>query len=203
MFSNLTGVSSRQPRQERFRASTTSRWLSASARRALLLEYEDADLPSPVLSAHRLADIGASMLLYPRGDVEALAALAREHDFFVFSDAEYENLVLDGRTYHSIGALPGMAARTITAFSFSKAYCLSGPRIAYAVGPAAGLDRLYNARRVFADRARVSVVSGHQFGRSGRSYLRISGCVGRQRLVEGLDRIERALARLSVRAGAS
>jgi len=51
--------------------------------------------------------------------------------------------------------------------------------------------------------ARISVISGHQFGRSGRSYLRISGCVGRERLQEGLNRMERALARLSMRAGAS
>lgn len=50
--------------------------------------------------------------------------------------------------------------------------------------------------------ARISVISGHQFGRSGRSYLRVSGCVGRQRLEEGLDRMERALERLRVNAPA-
>jgi len=45
--------------------------------------------------------------------------------------------------------------------------------------------------------ARISVISGHNFGRSGRNYLRISGCVGRQRLTEGLNRMEQALARLA------
>ena len=45
--------------------------------------------------------------------------------------------------------------------------------------------------------ARISVISGHNFGRSGRNYLRISGCVGRQRLAEGLNRMEQALARLA------
>jgi aspartate/methionine/tyrosine aminotransferase len=51
--------------------------------------------------------------------------------------------------------------------------------------------------------ARISVISGHQFGRSGAGYLRLSGCVGRERLVEGLNRMEAALARLGARSAAS
>ena len=45
--------------------------------------------------------------------------------------------------------------------------------------------------------ARITVVSGHNFGRSGRNYIRVSGCVGRQRLEEGLSRMEQALERLA------
>ncbi len=218
--------------------------------------------------------------LYTRADLDAIAALAREYDFFVFSDEEYEKLVFDGRPHHSIAAQPGMAERTVSAFSFSKAYCLSGMRIGYMVGPAAIMDHMYNVIRfsiqavgalgqraamavlrgpseswlrdavtdLQADRdyaaarlnampgvrvhppsgcyflychvdagglpswrlaeyllteARISVISGHQFGRSGRSYLRVSGCVGRLRLQEGLDRMERALARLAVKTTAT
>ncbi len=85
--------------------------------------------------------------LYTRRDLEAIATLAREHGFFVFSDEEYEKLVFDGRPHHSIAALPGMAERTVTAFSFSKAYCLSGLRIGYMVGPAAVMDHMYNVIR--------------------------------------------------------
>ncbi|MGQ0548761.1 MAG: pyridoxal phosphate-dependent aminotransferase, partial [Armatimonadota bacterium] len=64
--------------------------------------------------------------LYRRDDLEAIAALAQKHGFFVFADEQYEKLVFDGRRHTSIASLPGMAARTVTAFSFSKAYCLSG-----------------------------------------------------------------------------
>ncbi|MGH2405786.1 MAG: pyridoxal phosphate-dependent aminotransferase, partial [bacterium] len=82
--------------------------------------------------------------LYTRDDLDAIAALAREHNLFVFSDEEYEKLVFDGRRHTSIASLPGMTERTISAFSFSKAYCLSGLRIGYMVGPAAVMDHMYN-----------------------------------------------------------
>jgi len=48
-------------RQERLRASAGSRWLSEWARRALLLEYEDEGLPSPVLNARRMADLAGGI----------------------------------------------------------------------------------------------------------------------------------------------
>lgn len=211
--------------------------------------------------------------LYTPEDLEAIARLAQEHDVFVMSDEEYEALAFDGRPHRSIASLPGMAGRTVTAFSFSKAYSLSGLRIGYMVGPAKVMDHMANVIRfsaqavgslsqtaalavlrgpteawlheVVADlqrdrdfalarlrampgirvhtpvgcyflfarveaggrpgweiadyllrEARVTVVSGHHFGRTGRPYIRISGCVGRSRLAEGLDRMAPALARL-------
>jgi aspartate aminotransferase len=69
--------------------------------------------------------------------LEAIAEVAREHDLWVVSDEAYEHILFDGATHVSIAALPGMAARTVTVFSFSKTYAMTGWRLGYAVSPPA------------------------------------------------------------------
>lgn len=209
--------------------------------------------------------------LYTEEDLQAIRELVLRHDLMVVADEEYEKLVFDGRRHISIASLPEMFERTVTAYSFSKAYCLSGMRIGYLVAPAWFVDHAANyvrfvvqaagslaqvaalavltgpteawlqeaLRDLQADRdfavetinawpgcrvfppqggyflfvdmrelgipswelaeqllvqERVSVVPGHQFGLLGRFFIRISGCVGRANLEEGLARLGRFLA---------
>lgn len=87
-------------------------------------------------------------VLYTRNELQIIADLAQEHDFFVFSDEEYEKTVFDGLKHTSIASLPGMKDRTITAFSFSKIYCMSGFRICYMVANPAITDQMYNIIRL-------------------------------------------------------
>lgn len=68
-------------------------------------------------------------------ELEAIAALARERNLWVLADEVYEDFTFDGRRHASIAALPGMAERTVTAFSFSKSYGQAGLRVGYVVGP--------------------------------------------------------------------
>jgi aspartate/methionine/tyrosine aminotransferase len=63
-----------------------------------------------------------------------VASVAREHGLLVFSDETYEDLVYEGR-HHSIAALPDMAERTVSVFSFSKTYAMTGWRVGYLVAP--------------------------------------------------------------------
>jgi N-succinyldiaminopimelate aminotransferase len=70
--------------------------------------------------------------------LEAIAEVALRHDLWVLADEVYEDYVYDG-AHQSIAALPGMAARTITVFSFSKSYAQAGLRVGYAAGPAAAM----------------------------------------------------------------
>lgn len=214
--------------------------------------------------------------LYTREDLEAILGIATRHDFFVFSDEQYEKIVFDGAKHCSIGSLPGALDRCILAYSFSKAYTMSGFRIGYMVGPAAIIDHMYNIVRFAVQsapsismkaavaaldgpigpymeatirelqekrdygvrrlnempgirctvpkgcyflfpnvsglgvdsftlaefllrEARVSVAPGIDFGPSGEGHIRISACVGMASLKEGLDRIERALPKLTSR----
>jgi aspartate aminotransferase len=65
-----------------------------------------------------------------RADVERVAALAREHDLWVFSDEAYEDVVFDGE-HVSLGSLPGMYERTIPMHTFSKSYAMTGLRLGY------------------------------------------------------------------------
>jgi N-succinyldiaminopimelate aminotransferase len=75
-----------------------------------------------------------------RAELESIAALAIERDLWVLADEVYEDFCFDGRVHVSIGSLPGMAERTVTVFSFSKAYGLAGLRVGYLVAPPALLD---------------------------------------------------------------
>jgi aspartate aminotransferase len=73
-----------------------------------------------------------SGLVFTRAEAEEVAAFALERDLIVIADEAYEDLVYDG-DHFSIASLPGMAERTITCFTFSKTYGMTGWRAGYAV----------------------------------------------------------------------
>ncbi|MEZ5316720.1 MAG: pyridoxal phosphate-dependent aminotransferase [Vicinamibacterales bacterium] len=66
-------------------------------------------------------------------DFEAIAALAREHDLWVISDEAYEDILFEGHRHLSIASLPDMYDRTISLFTFSKTYAMTGLRLGYVV----------------------------------------------------------------------
>jgi aminotransferase len=74
---------------------------------------------------------GASLT---RPELEAIARLAEEHDLIVISDEIYCRLSYE-LEHTSFASLPGMRERTILLNGFSKAYAMTGWRIAYACGP--------------------------------------------------------------------
>jgi aspartate/methionine/tyrosine aminotransferase len=69
-----------------------------------------------------------------RGDLERIAALARERDLMVLSDEIYGRILYEGE-HVSIATLPGMAERTIVLDGFSKTYAMTGWRLGYAIVP--------------------------------------------------------------------
>jgi aspartate/methionine/tyrosine aminotransferase len=69
-----------------------------------------------------------------RAQLESIARLAVEHDLWVLADEVYEDLIYGG-PHVSIATLPGMAERTLTAFSLSKSLGLAGYRLGYLIGP--------------------------------------------------------------------
>lgn len=70
-----------------------------------------------------------------RKNIERIAKIAQEHNLIVISDEIYEKFVYDGWEHVSIGALPGMAERTITLNGFSKTYAMTGWRVGYITAP--------------------------------------------------------------------
>jgi aspartate/methionine/tyrosine aminotransferase len=73
-----------------------------------------------------------SGLVFTRAEAEEVADFAKRHDLIVIADEAYEDLVYDGE-HVSIASLPGMAERTISTFTFSKSYAMTGWRVGYAV----------------------------------------------------------------------
>jgi aspartate aminotransferase len=73
-----------------------------------------------------------SGVVFTRAEAEEVAAFAQRHDLIVIADEAYEDLVYDGE-HVSIASLPGMAERTISTYTFSKSYAMTGWRIGYAV----------------------------------------------------------------------
>jgi aspartate/methionine/tyrosine aminotransferase len=73
-----------------------------------------------------------SGVVFTRAEAEEVATFAIERDLVVIADEAYEDLVYDGQHF-SIASLPGMAERTITCFTFSKTYAMTGWRAGYAV----------------------------------------------------------------------
>ncbi len=74
---------------------------------------------------------GATM---DRKDLEAIAKVASEHDIMVISDEVYECLTYNGR-HTCFSSIEGMKDRTILLNGFSKAYAMTGFRLAYALAP--------------------------------------------------------------------
>lgn len=74
----------------------------------------------------------------PTGDVltrkqlESIARFATRHDLTVISDEAYEDLVYDGQ-HVSMASLPGMSERTLSMFTLSKSFAMTGWRVGYLV----------------------------------------------------------------------
>lgn len=81
----------------------------------------------------------------PTGDVldrrqmESIARFATKHNLAVIADEAYEDLVYDGE-HVSMASLPGMFARTVTTFTLSKSFAMTGWRVGYLVADKPVMD---------------------------------------------------------------
>ncbi len=106
--------------------------------------YDLVDSPEAALEAVRERLSERTVALYvstpsnPTGVVipetwlAELAQLARSESLWLLSDEVYEDFVYSG-SHHSLG--PMAPERTLSVFSFSKAYGMAGNRVGYLVGP--------------------------------------------------------------------
>ncbi len=72
---------------------------------------------------------------FTQTELEAIAALAQKHDWLVFTDEVYEELVYAPAAHRSLATLPGMRERTITISSTSKTFSFTGWKVGYAFAP--------------------------------------------------------------------
>jgi aspartate aminotransferase len=73
--------------------------------------------------------------VFSRAEVEEICAFAAASGLAVISDEAYEDLIYDGQPHVSPASLPGMAERTISVFTLSKSYSMTGWRAGYVIAP--------------------------------------------------------------------
>ena len=131
--------------------------------------------------------------VYPRDLLHAIAELAVRHDLLLVSDETYAALTYGDIRAVSPASFPGLRERTISIYSFSKEYAMTGWRIGYLTGPAAMLEVMAPVQEAMAScvnaatqRAALAALRGPQDGVEAmrRAYQR-----RRDLVVERLGRI--------------
>ena len=97
-------------------------------------------------------------------DVQAIARLASSRGLWVLSDEAYEDVIYDGARHVSIASLPGMYERTISMYTFSKTYAMTGLRLGYVAAQDARLRERMKKALFYTASNIASVV---QFGGVG------------------------------------
>ena len=80
--------------------------------------------------------------VYTGPELAAVAQVAQENDLLALCDETYEYFTYDSARHLTLAALPGMAQRTLTSYTFTKAYAMAGWRLGCIVAPAALLEPL-------------------------------------------------------------
>ncbi len=123
----------------------------------------------------------------PRAWLEGLAELARSEGWWILADEVYEDFVYAGE---HVPLAPLAPERTVTAYSFSKAYGMAGNRVGVLVGPSKAIEQaqklgthsFYNApvpSQVVALRA---LQAGEAWQRAARDQYRAVGAAAASRL---------------------
>lgn len=98
--------------------------------------------------------------VFSGAELEQIAAIARFHDLFLFTDEIYEHFVYDGQRHISPASLPGVSDRAITISGFSKVFSITGWRVGFLHASA----RWIPAINYFHDLTYVCAPSAFQHG---------------------------------------
>ena len=129
--------------------------------------------------------------LFDTDELEAVAALAREHDLVVISDEVWEHLVLDGQQFVPIASLDGMADRTLKCGSAGKIFSLTGWKIGWIAGNPARVSVASRAHQFLtfatAPNLQAAVAFGLSEGDAWLAPMRASFARARDRMADGLQ----------------
>lgn len=100
-------------------------------------QYDPAELEAAITPRTRAIFINTPHnpigVVAQRETLQAIAAIAERHNLYLISDEAYEHVIYDGQQHVSLGSLPGAEERTISVFSLSKTYAMSGLRLGYVI----------------------------------------------------------------------
>jgi aspartate aminotransferase len=99
--------------------------------------YNPADIETAITPRTRAIYINSPQnpigVVFSEETQRQIAAIAAKHQLWVVSDEAYEHVIFDQQKHFSIGSIPEIADRTITAYTFSKTYAMTGLRLGYLV----------------------------------------------------------------------
>ena len=129
--------------------------------------------------------------LFDADELEAVAAVARDHDLVVIADEVWEHILLDGQAFVPIASLPEMAARTMKCGSAGKIFSLTGWKIGWLVA-APELATLAARAHQFltfasAPNLQAAVAYGLAEGDEWLAPMRLRFARARDRMAEGLS----------------
>ena len=112
--------------------------------------------------------------VYSVEELEVVSQVATEHDLLVVCDETYEYFTYGSQRHVTLATLPGMWERTLTSYTFTKAYAMSGWRLGCIVGSQDLLEPLrkvheHTASFVWLTCFRCSL----HFGRNGTDHAHI------------------------------
>jgi N-succinyldiaminopimelate aminotransferase len=110
--------------------------------------------------------------VFDENELEAIAALCKQHDVIVLTDEVYEHLVFDGAKHVPMASLPGMRERTLTLSSAGKTFSFTGWKIGWATGPAGLVAAAQAAHQfvTFATATPLQVAVAHALDNLGDDY---------------------------------
>ncbi|MGI5321751.1 pyridoxal phosphate-dependent aminotransferase [Actinomadura nitritigenes] len=74
--------------------------------------------------------------VFTRGELEAIAAVCRDHDLVAITDEVYEYLTFDGTEHIPLATLDGMRERTVSVSSAGKTFSATGWKTGWVTAPA-------------------------------------------------------------------
>ncbi len=83
--------------------------------------------------------------VYSEKQLRGLADIAIQNDLFIITDEAYEYFTYDGHKHFSIASIPEMKERTLSSFTFTKTYAMTGWRIGYLHADAALIPQINKA----------------------------------------------------------
>ncbi|MCL4528242.1 MAG: pyridoxal phosphate-dependent aminotransferase [Chloroflexi bacterium] len=100
-------------------------------------QYDPAEIEAAITPKTRAIFINTPQnpigVVASRETLEVIVKVAEKHNLFLVSDEAYEHVIFDGQKHVSLGSLPGAEDRTISVYSLSKTYAMSGLRLGYVI----------------------------------------------------------------------
>ena len=107
--------------------------------------------------------------VFDRSILEQVATLCQKHGIMVISDEPYEHILFDGNEHVSMGSLDGMQDLTVSIYTLSKSYAMTGWRVGYVAAHKAIIaemeklmEHMVSGVTSVAQRAALAAIEGSQ-----------------------------------------